>query len=314
MAFRGGQKGRISIAQSIAMQAPLGIEDQVAEARTKARVEPAQIDLEDLIAKAGREEASRETLKTLAAPVSAQKRVSTLKRKGRLGEIPGFMTPKRNKREAKPPQRYEPTSAEPTAERQKKSVFGFTQQVHVGGQVSHQQKDFVAVYGEHLADMSDAEKQAADLLIRGYDNALKTYRMTSARAYTGMSTATGEHGPRHMDDWEAEQVDRAALFEDAYHELTRNTPRWWHILRNVILREPDTGKPAPLDMREVGAAHTKYRAKETATAAGVTATKFALIRWLEALQTALARRAQRKENRAALEAAISREVKKISRP
>lgn len=294
-----GQRHRISLSQAAALGVPLGIEQQISDARAKAR-EAVQLDLEDSI----REAASRDTLKRLAAPPSAQKRRDGLRRKGILGDLPGWMaSAKKRGREAKPPQQVDPTSSAPTEERQRKTPYGLEMQVAVGGQVRHRIKDFMETYSEHMRSMSDAERRAADLLIAGYDNAAKV-TMTSARAYTG-APYTGNGGHHRMDDLTPKQIDDKTLFEDAYLEITRNTPTWWRILHNVILREPAKGRDRPMTAQEVGAMYTAYRAKETSTAAGVMGTKMALLRWLEALQVAMAHRGRRQQQRAALQAAIT---------
>lgn len=303
------QKGRISLshAQAMAMQAPLGIEGQLAEARAKAR-EGIQLDIEDAI----RAEETRESFKKLAAPPSAQKRVSALKQQDKLGEMPGWMASIRRKgREAKPPTRLEATSNDPTPERKAKESYGWVALAEVGGQVRHRARDFVEQYGDHLKDMSDAERSAAGLLIAGWESAEKAQRMVSDRAYTGKPFVGGETSRSHLDNYNAEQLakylDDAALFEEAHAEMTRNTMRWWRILLNVILRESGN-RDKPMGPYEIGVSLTAYKARETATAAGVVATKLALIRWLEALQTAMARRGQRQRRRAEMQADLARVI------
>ena len=222
---------------------------------------------------------------------------ATLKKGGKLGA--GIFV--RGKREAKPKVKIESTGNDPTPQRQRKSAFGFRKEVHVGGQVSHRERDFIEVYAAHLKDLTEAEWRASMLLISSYQIAERVH-MVSSRAYTGAPYTGGETGRARMESLKQSDIDSAALFEAAFCELTRNTPRWWRILSNVILREPTNGRAAPMSPREVGQSLSAYRNDETATAAGVMATKLALIRWLEALQTALAMRAQRQIDRRALQA------------
>ena len=303
------QKRRLSLSHTaaMAMQAPLDISTQIDEARTAARADAAQAHVAELIAASKQAEATRQSFKQLAAPPSAQKRVDGLRKKGRLGDIPGWMAGgKRKGREAKPPQRIEATSNDPTPERQAKAAYGWAVQAEVGGQVRHRAREFVEQYSDHLADLTDAERSAAGLLIAGFESAERAQRMTSDRAYTGkpfLGGGTDRSHLEHLKECElAEYLDRAALFEEAYQEITRNTGRWWLILRHVILREPPNLVDKPMGPYEIGTKLTAYRAKETATASGVTATKLALIRWLEALQTAMARRGQRQRRRAEMQA------------
>lgn len=303
------EKGRISFAQANALHQPIGMEDAIAEARLKAKA-GIQLDLEDAIKVAH----ERERLKQLCAPPSAQKRVGVLKKQGRLGHIPGWMTGGKKGREAKPPKRLESTSNDPTPERAAKEPYGWVAIAEVGGQVRHRARDFVEQFEAHLDDMSDAERSAAGLLIAGWESGEKAQRMVSDRAYTGKPFTHGDPGRSHLDNMKEKQLaqylDSAALFEEAYQELTRNTPRWWMILRNIILREPVNQHDRPLGPYEIGKRLTAYQAKETATAAGVMATKLALIRWLEALQTAMARRGQRQARRAAMQADLAHRIAK----
>lgn len=303
-----GQKGRISLAQATAMQAPLGIEGQLAEARAKARA-AISLDIEDSTREAG----ERDTLRKLAAPPSAQTRRDGLKSKGLLGDIPGWMAGKKKRgREAKPPKRIEATSNDPTPERSAKAQYGWQVTSEVGGQVRHRAREFVEQFSDHLKDMSDAERSAAGLLIAGFESAEKAQRMVSDRAYTGAPYTGGAEGRSHLDNMRerelAKYLDDAALFAEAHAELCRNTPRWWRILVNVILREPQGQRDKPLGPYEIGASLTSYTARETATAAGVVATKLALIRWLEALQFAMANRGHRQRRRAELQAALAQEL------
>ena len=299
------------------MQAPLDLAGQIDQARVAVRAETAQAHVATLIAAAKEQEATRQSFRQLAAPPSAQKRVNGLKQKGRLGDIPGWMTGKRKSREAKPPKRIESTSNDPTAERHAKAAYGWIAQQEVGGQVRHRAREFVEQYSDHLDDMTAAERSAAGLLIAGWESAEKAQRMVSDRAYTGKPFLGGGTDRSHLENMKerelAEYLDRAALFEEAYQEITRNTGKWWLILRHVILREPPNLVDKPMGPYEIGTKLTAYRAKETATASGVTATKLALIRWLEALQTAMARRGQRQQRRAEMQAALARTLNEQKR-
>lgn len=289
MALRGGQKGRISLshATAVAAQAPLGIESQLADARAKARTEPGQVDLEDLISKSREADATRASFRQLAAPPSAQKHHANLAKKGRLGEIPGYMIAKLRKREAKPPKKYEPTSAEPTSERRAKEpdygdkLPAFHTALHTGGQVSHQTRVFTEVYDRHIRDDI---REAFDLLLRGYEIAQRA-RSTSSRAYTG-APYTGQ-SPDHDGHVALTDQDRRdlELFAHAWQELVAQTPEWAERLKSHVLRIVNERTGKLQSVQDLGSFWTGYKkGTDNAQAAGVMAVLDAGLRWQEAVQ------------------------------
>ena len=238
-----------------------------------------QIGIEDVIAAAKREEASRKTLAQLAAPPSAQKRRDKLSKKGRLGEMLGYMVPR--KREAKPPRMQDPTSAAPTPERQAKDPLGFDLILHAGGQVSHRAKVFCDVYDRHVRDDI---REAFELLIRGYEIAQRA-RSTSSRAYTGAPyTGQSPDMDGHVALTEQDRRD-LELWAYAWTELCAQTTEWADRLKAHVLRVADERSGKLQSVHDLGSRWTGYKkGSDNSQAAGVMAILDAGLRWKEALQ------------------------------
>ena len=246
-----------------------------------------QVDIEDAIAASKREESSRNTLAQLAAPPSAQKRVSKLRAKNKLGEMLGYMVPPKKKRSASPPPRREATSSAPTPERQAKEpdygkkVAAFHSILHAGGQVAHQTRVFTDVYDRHIPDRV---REAFDLLLRGYEIAQRA-RSTSSRAYTG-APYTGQSpdmdGHVALTDQDRRDLE---LFAYSWQELVAQTSEWADRLQAHVLRVADERSGKLQSVHELGAARTGYaKGSDNAQAAGVMGVLDAGLRWLEAVQ------------------------------
>lgn len=226
------------------------------------------------------------TLAKLAAPPSAQKRRDKLSKRGKLGEMLGWMAPPR-KREAKPPKRQDPTSAAPTPERQAKEpdygkkIAAFHSILHAGGQVAHQTRVFTEVYDKHI---SDRVREAFDLLERGYAIAQRA-RSTSSRAYTGAPyTGQSPDMDGHVALTEQDRRD-LELFAYSWNELVAQTTEWADRLQAHVLRVADERTGRLQSVHELGAARTGYaKTSDNAQAAGVMGVLDAGLRWLEAVQ------------------------------
>lgn len=261
-----------------------------------------QVDLEDVIAASKREEASRATLAQLAAPPSAQKRRDKLRAKNTLGEMLGYMVPR--KREAKAPKRQDPTSAAPTPERQAKDPLGFALTLHAGGQVSHQARVFTDVYDRHVRDDI---REAFALLLRGYEIAQRA-RSTSSRPYTG-APYTGQSpdmdGHVSLTDQDRRDLE---LWAHAWEALTAETQEWADRLKAHVLRVANERTGRLQTVHELGSSRTGYaKGSDNAQAAGVMGILDAGLRWKEALQAgAMKLQYARMRRRAVLEAEAAR--------
>lgn len=217
----------------------------------------------------------------MCAPPSAQKRLSKLAKAERLGEGMFLLGKGRPKREARAPVKIEPTSAAPTPERAAKEPYGFLQQFHAGGQVSHQARVFTDVFDRHIRDDI---REAFALLLRGFEIAHRA-RSTSSRAYTG-APYTGQ-SPDHDGHVALTDEDRRQLelFAAAWAEFTAQTPEWADRLKAHVLRVPDERSGRLQTVPELGASRTGYAVKsDNATAAGVMGVIDAGLRWMEAVQ------------------------------
>lgn len=273
------QKGRISLSQSIALQAPSGLESQLAEARASVRA-----DLEKALANADRESQSRKTLAQLAAPPSAARAMTG--RQAREAKKAAFIEKQRLR--ALPPSKKEKTSATPTPERARKEPQGegggFDLVLHSGGQIRHDVKPWLNQFGdEHLRDAADHE--AMRFMQRVWDIATRV-RMTSNRAYFGMPhTGVGPNREGHIALSEEERHD-LEKFAFAFQHLTAQDDHWWELLKVHHLREVGhlSDQRIP-NMAELGAQLTAYKPKsENARTAGVAWLCAAARRWREAVQ------------------------------
>lgn len=216
----------------------------------------------------------------LNATADARKAQENLAKDGRLGwgmTMPwrkkGKARSKRGGRTATPPAVVVATSNDPTPQRNAKEPYGFAQQSHPGGQVSHRGRTFVDTFSKH---MSEAEWKAAQLLMADYD--AHRVKMICGRTYDGMPHTGGrseEDG--HIPQRQRDAADR---FAHAHAHVTRHTPVFWTTLEVTVLGKHIEKLGRPMTAEEYGSRITKY-VGASATSAGVTGAKFSLIRWLE---------------------------------
>lgn len=225
----------------------------------------------------------------LAAPESATKAHSKLRKQNRLGEKLWLFGKGRGKKEAKPVKPLERTSAAPTPERQVRAPNGWKEEAHPGGQVSYQELSTLEPYRVHL---SEDDKKFWEMLVDDAETA--EIVKINARAYNGMPhpgsshaggaiDATGElRDVLNVNKAMIAQGKRANRHDFMMRHMNRHVDFWTIIVRTVILGVRYQRIGRPLSAAEISAMLMASKDKREIEGGGIALVKATLVRAREA--------------------------------
>ena len=269
MALRGGQKGRISISQSVAMQTPLDLAGQIDQARVAVRAETAQTDLEDLIAAAKEQEATRDKFRITASEQATQRRDALAKTGalngnkivGYVAQISAYAAKEQEKRRRK---NASQNFNGPTPERARKATNGITTQTvirGVGGNTEVKNHKIVSLVEKYAAFIPEEFVSAARQLVHDFTVAASGPRITSS--FEG--SVTSAKGPRHggVSDYVREAQSTVSLIKAEWHEDSVRDVEWFIV--QVIHRADGL----PMKLEDSGLRQSPWSANNLEVAKGI---------------------------------------------